>query len=297
MVNIQVWTDTDLHGAGSALVLKWLYKDAKIFNINDVSEYTITGRFKGALQTLDHYDRIFIVDLNLTPEQIRLVDRDNVVVIDTHKDHIKNKHLYKKAKAILKGAPDHGYRSTVDLIIDTFGDHLYTYLTDKQLLLIEYISTYDWYNTQYKESLKLNAIYYTLNTPKTEKFISAFSDGFRDFTVYEKNAIKLFFKKFKDQIENNDIFKGQIKGYNVVATFANYAVGELAHFLIKKYNADIGIVVNSQAKAVSFRRSKSCDVDVSILAKNLCQGGGTAASAGGKLTEQFATLAKQSKLC
>ena len=57
-MNIQVWTDTDLHGAGATLVLKWLYKDAKTFSINDVTEYTFTGKFKGALQTLDHYDRI-----------------------------------------------------------------------------------------------------------------------------------------------------------------------------------------------------------------------------------------------
>ena len=69
-MNIQVWTDTDLHGAGSALVLKWLYKDADTFSINDVSESTIAGRFKGALHTIDHYDRVYIVDLDLAPEQI-----------------------------------------------------------------------------------------------------------------------------------------------------------------------------------------------------------------------------------
>ena len=171
------------------------------------------------------------------------------------------------------------------------------HLTDEQLLLIKYIGTYDWYNTQYKESLKLNAIYYNLNSPKTENFISAFSDGFRDFTVHEKNAVKLYFRKFKDQIENGSVFKGVIKDYNVIATFANYAVGELAHFLIKKYDADIGIIVNSQAKLVSFRRSKLSDVDVSILAKKLCDGGGHASAAGGKLTEQFANFTKQFKPC
>ena len=295
-MNIQVWTDTDLHGAGSALVLKWLYKDAKAFNINDVSEYTFTGKFKGALQSVDHYDRVFIVDLNLTPEQIKLADRGNVVIIDTHKNHIKNKHLYSKAKTIIEGYPDHGHRSTIDLIYDKFGDHL-LHLTDEQLLLIEYIGTYDWYNTQHKESLKLNAIYYNLNSPKTEKFISAFINGFREFTVHEKNAIKLYFKKFKDQIESGQVFKGTIKDYNVVATFANYAVNELAHFLINKYNADIGIVVNTQAKTVSFRRSKQSDVDLSILATKLCQGGGHSASAGGRLTEKFANLTKTFTPC
>jgi len=295
-VNIQVWNYTDLHGAGSALVLKWLYKEAETFSINDVSEYTFTGRFKGASQTLDHYDRVYIVDLDLSPEQIKLADRDNVVVIDTHKNHIKNKHLYKKAKAILEGYPDHGHRSTTDLIYNKFGDHL-LHLTDQQLLLIEYIGTYDWYNTEYKESLKLNAIYYNLNSPKTEKFISAFSDGFRDFTVHEKNAIKLYFKKFKDQIERGQVFKGKVKQYNIVATFANYAINELAHYLIKKHNADIGVIVNTDANTVSFRRSKQCDVDVSVLAKKLCNGGGHAAAAGGKLTEQFATLTKEFTPC
>ena len=209
-MNIQVWTGTDLHGAGSALVLKWLYKDAKAFNINDVSEYTFAGRFRGALQTLDHYDRVYIVDLDLSPEQIKLADRDNVVIIDTHKNHIKNKHLYSKAKTILEGYPDHGHQSTIDLIYNKCDGRLLD-LTDEQLLLIEYIGAYDWYNTQYKESLKLNAIYYNLNSPKTENFISAFSKGFREFTIYEKNAVKLYFKKFKDQIESGQVFKGALQ--------------------------------------------------------------------------------------
>ena len=286
-MNIQVWTDTDLHGAGSALVLKWLYKDAKVFSINDVSEYTFTGKFKGAQESLDHYDRVYIIDLDLTPEQIRLADKPNVVVVDAHKNHTKHKELYSKAKTIL----DDSYYSCVDLILDKFDKHL-QHLTDKQKELLEYISTYDWYNTKHKESLKLNAIYYNLNSPKTEKFIAAFIDGYREFTIHEKNAIKLYFKKFKDQIDTGEVFTGMIKDYSVVATFANYAINELAHFLLKKYNTDISIIVNTQAKTVSFRRSKESNIDVSILATKLCDGGGHAAAAGGKLTEQFANLTK-----
>ena len=291
-MNIQVWTDTDLHGAGATLVLKWLYKDAKTFSINDVSEYTFTGKFKGAEQALDHYDKIFVVDLDLTPEQIKLADHHNVVVIDTHKGHVKHKHLYKEAKIIV----DDSYYSCVNLMLDKFSKHL-QHLTDNQKLLLKYISTYDWYNTKHKESLKLNAIYYNLNTPKTEKFIAAFIDGYREFTIHEKNAIKLYFKKFKDQIDSGQVFTGMIKDYSIVATFANYAINELAHFLIKKYSTDISIIVNTQAKTVSFRRSKESDVDVSILAKKICEGGGHAAAAGGKLTEQFASLTKTFAPC
>ena len=289
-MNIQVWTDTDLHGAGGALVLKWLYKNSETFNINDVTESTFTGRFKGALDTLDHYDRIFIVDLDLNEEQIKLVDRNNVVVIDGHKNHSKYKDLYNKAKVII----DESYFSVVNLIKDKFKSHLS--LTKEQSELIDLINGYDWYKSN-NDSLKLNAVYYNLNTPKTENFISNFYNGFSSYTIEQKNSIKLFFKKFKEQISSNNIFKGKIKDYNVIASFGDYAVGELAHFLLSKYNADISVIVNTKAKTVSFRKSKDCNVDVSLLAKKLCDGGGHSASAGGKLTNKFAALTKQFTPC
>jgi len=285
-VNIQVWTDTDLHGAGGALLLKWLYKNSETFNINDVTESTFTGRFRGALDTLDHYDRIFIVDLDLNEEQVKLVDRDNVVVIDGHKNHSKFKHLYSRSKVII----DESYFSVVNLIKDKFKSHLS--LTKEQLDLIDLINGYDWYKSN-NDSLKLNAVYYNLNTPKTENFISNFYNGFDSYTIEQKNSIKLFFRKFKEQISSNSIFKGKIKDYNVIASFGDYAVGELAHFLLSKYNADISVIVNTKAKTVSFRRSKDCDADVSLLAKKLCDGGGHPGSAGGKLTDKFASLTKQ----
>ena len=289
-MNIQVWTDTDLHGAGGALLLKWLYKNSETFNINDVTESTFTGRFKGALDTLDHYDRIFIVDLDLNEEQINLADRDNVVVIDGHKNHSKLKNLYSKSKVII----DESYFSVVNLIKDKFKNHLS--LSKEQLELIDLINGYDWYKSN-NDSLKLNAVYYNLNTPKTENFISNFYNGFNSYTIEQKNSIKLFFRKFKEQISSNSIFKGKIKDYNVIASFGDYAIGELAHFLLSKYNADISIIVNTKAKTVSFRRSKDCDADVSLLAKKLCDGGGHPGSAGGKLTDKFASLTKQFTPC
>ena len=289
-MNIQVWTDTDLHGAGGALLLKWLYKNSETFNINDVTESSFTGRFRGALDTLDHYDRIFIVDLDLNEEQIKLADRDNVVVIDGHKNHSKFKHLYSKSKVII----DESYFSVVNLIKDKFKSHLS--LTKEQLELIDLINGYDWYKSN-NDSLKLNAVYYNLNTPKTENFISNFYNGFNSYTIEQKNSIKLFFRKFKEQISSNGIFKGKIKDYSVIASFGDYAVGELAHFLLSKYNADISVIVNTKAKTVSFRRSKDCDADVSLLAKKLCDGGGHPGSAGGKLTDRFASLTKQFTPC
>ena len=290
-MNILVWTDNDLDGAGSALAIKWLYNSkAKTFLINEVSESTISGKFKGVLGTLDHYDKIFILDLDLQPDTIQVVDKENVVVIDHHASHVKNKHLYKNAKAVIEEFP-----SCAGLIYQKFKTALT--LTDQQKQLINNINDYDCYNISNVDSLKLNAIHRNLNNPKAEKFIDLFFEGFREYTVLEKNSIKLYFKKFKEQIQNAQIFKGKIKNYDVIATFGDYAINEVAHFLINKHNADIGIIVNTKAKTVSFRRHKGCDVDVSILAKNLCNGGGFAAAGGGALTEQFANLTKTFAPC
>ena len=189
---------------------------------------------------------------------------------------------------------DESYFSVVNLIKDKFKNHLS--LSKKQLELIDLINGYDWYKSN-NDSLKLNAVYYNLNTPKTENFISNFYNGFNSYTIEQKNSIKLFFRKFKEQISSNSVFKGKIKDYNVIASFGDYAVGELAHFLLSKYNADISIIVNTKAKTVSFRRSKDCDADVSLLAKKLCDGGGHPGSAGGKLTNKFASLTKQFTPC
>ena len=141
-------------------------------------------------------------------------------------------------------------------------------------------------------ALKLNAIFYIYNNPKVSKFIESFNHGIREFNIQEKNSITLFFKKLKEQLNGSEIFEGQIKDYKVVATFASYAINEVAHALLVKHKADIGIIVNTENKTVSFRRSKTSEVDVSILARKFCNGGGSVGAAGGILTEQFENLTK-----
>lgn len=288
-MKILVFTDSDLDGAGSALFIKWLFKSKLSYlDIVETTETVFHNDFNDKAQTLDSYDKVFILDLDLTETQIKLVDRSNVVVIDHHTPHVSKKVLYQHAKPIIEE-----FSSCTKLLRQKFNK---IQLTPAQEELIKYIDDYDCYKLEYKDSLKLNAIHHTLNRPKAIKFIEAFEDGFRPYTVYEKNSIKLFVQKFKEQFQN-DIFIGTVKDYKVVSIIANYAISEVAHFLINKYEADIGIVVNVDIKTVSFRRSKTSDVDVSILAKAFCNGGGSAAAAGGNLTPDFANLTKNFLPC
>ena len=288
-MRILVFTDNDLDGAGSALFIKWLFKSKLSFlDIVETSETLFHNDFREKEPSLSSYDRIFILDLDLTEDQIKLVDRSNVVVIDHHTPHAKKRSLYKNAKAVVEE-----YSSCTQLLRDKFPT---AELAPAQEELLTYIDDYDSYKLEHKDSLKLNAIHYTLNRPKVNKFIDAFEDGFRPYTVYEKNSIKLFVQKFREQLQN-DVFVGNIKDYKVVSIISNYAISEVTHFIINKYKADIGIAVNIDTKTVSFRRCKECTVDVSILAKTFCGGGGSAAAAGGNLTPDFANLTKNFLPC
>jgi oligoribonuclease NrnB/cAMP/cGMP phosphodiesterase (DHH superfamily) len=284
-VNILIYTDNDLDGAGSALVLKWYFETIANVVIEETGESTLISKLKSKNGALDTFDKVFICDLALTEDIIPEVDKKNFVIFDHHVDHSKLRNNYKHAKTIIKP-----YSSCSKLIYDTFLSKLS--LTQQQIDLINFIDEYDSYKIKNAEALKLNAIFYLYNNPKVNKFIESFNHGIRDFNILEKNSINLFFKKFKEQLNNAEIYKGKIKDYSVVATFANYAVNEVAHSIIAKHNVDIGIVVNKETKTVSFRRSKTSEVDVSILARKFCNGGGSVGAAGGALTEQFGNLTK-----
>ena len=289
-MNILVFTDNDLDGAGSALFIKWLYNTKIVdFIVIETSELSFTNEINNRKHTLDHFDKVFVLDLDLSPEQIEVVDRSNFVIVDHHIPHSKKVTQYKNAKAIIEP-----YTSCIKLLKDKFSSVIM--LTSQQDELIKYIDDYDSYKLQYSDSLKLNAIHKTYNKPKVDKFIEAFYGGFRSYTPHEKNGIKLFIKKFRDQLQG-PIYMGTIKDYKVVSIFADYAVSEVAHFIISRKKADIGIVINLDAKVVSFRRSKECEADVSVLAKAFCAGGGSPAIAGGKLTDEFANLTKNFLPC
>lgn len=285
-MHILIFTDTDLDGAGSSLLLNRLYDGHDIITV-ETTEATILNEFKSRLNTLDHFDKIFICDLCLNEEQAETINRSNVVVIDHHELHIPIAAKYTKAKSIVTK-----YSSCTKLIADKFKTKLN--LNNNLEDLINLIDQYDSWSFNFPselEPVKLNAIYYTYNRPKWEKFITSFKDGLREYNVYEKNSIKLFLNKFIEQLTNPK-FIGNIKGYKVVSTFVESHINEIGHYLLNKYDADIAVMVNLDKHLVSFRKSSECKADLSILAINLCEGGGSHNLAGGKLTEKFMNFTK-----
>lgn len=293
-MNIAIWTDNDLDGAGSAFALKCLYGDKANIMIREVNDHEFTGVFKG-WQEQNYYntDLIFITDLFVPDDLLPYVDRGKVVVIDHHKSHVDVKSRYKVAKNIIEECS-----SCTNLILEKFKSGLKDKITPEQYALFRIIDDYDSYQLKFGETLKLNAVYHSFNKPKVSKFIDAFKDGLREFNTFEQNAIKLYFNRYKEQIDNAEFFTGDIKGFKVVSCCASAAINEVAHHALKQYNADIAIIVMPKTQSVSFRKNKSsCTIHLNKLAELLCNGGGHEYAAGGKITENFLNFTKTLTPC
>ena len=55
-MNILIYTDNDLDGAGSALLLKWYFKQAKDIVVVETGESILASNFKSRENTHDHFD-------------------------------------------------------------------------------------------------------------------------------------------------------------------------------------------------------------------------------------------------
>ena len=281
---ILVWADNDLDGAACSLLLKWIYSEADI-TYDEIFEGAFSEKIKQKANSLNDYDLVFIVDLYVPDSEFELIDKLNVTIIDHHKTHESVMQRYKKAKTLIKEYP-----SACKLIYDTYLKN--NDLTNEQKVIVVFADDYDSYNLKYKESLMYHAIVRTYNAPKIKKFIDAFQNGHRKFNLQEQNSIALYIKKIKEQIKTSEVFIGKLNNYKVVACYINHAPNEVLHYMINKYNADVGIGINLQYKFVSFRKHKNCKIKLNLLAEKLCEGGGHECSAGGKLTDKFIELTK-----
>jgi len=281
---ILVWTDNDLDGIVSALIIKWLHPKDDI-TFEEVFEGNFESAIKKREKELKSFDIIYITDIYVPDNVYRLVDLPNVIILDHHKTHSEIRPRYIHAKTHIEIGP-----SAAKLIYDW--NPKCKDFTPQQKALVVFANDYDSYTLKHKESLCYHIITKTYNAPKIAKFIEAFIDGHRKFNIQEQNMISLYIKKYKDQLSRLEPYVGELNGNKVVAVQADFAINEIAHQIIKKYDADVAIIINVKYKVVSFRKKLSCNVELDKWATKLCNGGGHNHAAGGKLTDTFLNFTK-----
>lgn len=288
---IFIFTDIDLDGSMSYLLFRW-FKNSRIpvitTRVNDFRK-----SFNGWLKQNkpEDFDIIYILDLDVSNECLDIVDLPNVVIIDHHDTHVKNKDEYKHAKAFIKHET-----SCAKLIYDLLHKKSKNKLTDQQKHLLLLVDDYDSYNLKLKGSHELNLLFWNYQGNKLHKFVSDFYDGFNGFNPQEKKIIKFYKKKIQSIISTMPIYEANIPinkaNRRVVSAFATSCINDVADHLIDKHDAEISIVVNLESKKVSYRKSKQSDVDLGKLAKTLTDGGGHTFAAGGLVTEKFLAFTK-----
>jgi hypothetical protein len=288
------FTHYDLDGAISYLVTKWAHPGYKIeymyvtsLDIRyNLTQWRLTHNF-------DDYERVFFLDLDVSG-QIDLIDYKNVIIIDHHKTHVDNM-KYEKAIPIVKEYP-----SACLLAYKAFKKLYNTKFTDIQKILIIYGNDYNSYTNSLPESKMLNIVFW--NTQKSfDTFIKNYSNGFTGFTNEQQAIIRIYENHLAESIKSLKIFQGIYADIDgecrvVVATFLNgQNPNDISDYLLKTYDADMSIVVNTKTKHICFRRPKEGTMRLDAFAKEYTNGGGHEYSAGGTITDIFLDFTKTLK--
>ena len=281
---IHIFTDCDLDGATSLLAFQWLFEPKSlthtIVRVNDFRETFLEWQ---KTHSLDKYEKVFILDLDVSQDSVDIVDHEKIVIIDHHDTHVTNKDKYKKATTIIEQ-----YSSCAKLVFNTFKKS--NELTNYQQLLILLADDYDCYKLELKESYDLNIVFWSYQGDRFQKFAKDFGNGFFGFNKFQNNIINFHKRKLQRLKDSIEVHGATIPIKNTptkfVSTFADSCINEIAEHIIVKHSADVGMVVNLRSKKVSIRKSKKCTVHVGELCQKLLGGGGHEYAGGGVFSDK-----------
>ena len=288
-----IFTGTGIDSVTSYLTFNWLTE--KRIPVEYVSRDNIKDKVTSFFKNTPQSGKtVYFINLDTTDLQ-SIVDRDNVVIIDHHPDHLAKKSIYKKCKTILKL-----HTSCCKLIYTLLSKKFPGKLTDRQKLLVLLTDDLESYTYKIPNSYELGVIYNNLQGNKPVRYYSLYKDGFLGFSQQQQDVIDYYkqkFEKIKSELQAFTAGPLHIKSlsknkYKYVSTFATGFVNEISDHLLDKYNSDICLITNLDTQRVFIRRSKTCDANLKNLATLLCNGWGYDYAAGGKVTEKFLTFSK-----
>ena len=289
--DVFIFTDCDLDGAMCHTILQWCTNSDIKYKVSRVDDFKSTWE-AWAPANLSKYETVYILDLDVSLHA-ELVDKPNVTIIDHHDSHVAHADRYKTAKTYIEKET-----SCAKLLYRICRSANNVELTPNQKLLIGLVDDYDSYTLKTKSSKDLNTIFWSYQGDRVQKFISDFSSGFHGFNDRQKRLLEFKAKALKSIIKDLEIFKldkFEFDGdtYNVISTVATSDINEVAHHIIHEYSCDISIIVNTNSKKVSFRKSAaSVNLNLAHLAKNICGGAGHINAAGGPFNERFLEFSK-----
>lgn len=289
--DIFVFTDCDLDGAMCHTILQWCTNSKLPYKVTRVDDFKSTFT-KWAENNLEKYKTVYILDLDVSLHA-DLVDKPNVTIIDHHDSHVMHVDRYKNAKIYVEKET-----SCAKLLYKICKQADNVKLTAAQKLLISLVDDYDSYTLKTPVSKDLNTIFWSYQGDRVQKFQADWNQGFTGFNDRQQRLLDFKAKSLKSTIEDLEIFElnnfeYEKETYKVVSTIATTDINEIAHHLLHEYNCDISIIVNTNSKKVSFRKSTTCPVlNLATLAKDICGGAGHSNASGGPFNKKFLQFSK-----
>jgi oligoribonuclease NrnB/cAMP/cGMP phosphodiesterase (DHH superfamily) len=288
--NIFIFTDKDLDGAGCVLVAKWALPatNIKFTSTNELNFKDTFIKWWAIADNRHNFDQVFICDINVATEHFDILDDPKICIVDHHSNKEEVKALYKRATLVCDKTAKSSARLMVNLLSPS--------LTFDKIELLDLIDDYDSNTLSRPMSLDLNTIFYAMQGDRVAAFVKQYFNGLAPFTLEQQNILKFHNLKLQQVRENLKVYhvdlplEGTVR--KIYSTFADYSVNDIARYIIEKYKADITIVINLKNKTVSFRKNKTCNYDISKLAKQLVDGGGHENAAGGVLSDKLLTFSK-----
>lgn len=274
MSKIFTWVNSNMDGAASTILL------GNIFQKMDYKQ-VFFGKFKEQYlewekNFYDEYDKIFIVGMVLDQQLINKLDDPKLVFISNRGDKLD---VYDSTLISEECS------SCTRLIYNKFKTSVNFSQNMKKLVL--YVDDYNDYKLKFSESEYLNGLYRKYSYDRFNSFVKRFWEGYDGFTEKELEMAEEYFSDVEKEVSNLELFSGQYKDWKVISTISKMPVNEVSKQIMNNYDVDVVIVVNTDTEFVSFRKGLESNANISYMATKLCDGGGSAGSAGGKITRVF----------
>jgi hypothetical protein len=284
-----IFTHKDLDGAVSLLTFLWSRPDASI-SYSEITNQEIQ-KIKDHINRTINPQNIIILDLALREEFLPDLDKDFITIIDHHERSLDLIAKFKNTKILHKP-----FTSNCLLIRKIFQDK-FPNLTEKQKKLILYADDYDSFTLNYKESYDLNIIFWNQFRNNFSNFIEFYKNGFVPFDEKQLKIIDYVKRKTKVDAENLTCFGGILniegKNINTIAVSNEKTDILVLDFLMKKYNPDLFMYINTKTEKITYRKNKNqIEFDLQKFAETYSSGAGNKFSAVGKITPLFLELTK-----
>jgi len=273
MKKIKVFTNNDLDGAGSLMLIKWAFGELVEIDHSVTNIFNLRREYENF--DPDDYSKVFI--LNMVPD----FEIDEKTMIFSKAESLEMQY---------KGKVDVSV-TTTDLIQKFFKRSL-SNLTEKRQKFVDTIHSLYVDGGSKKEVMKLNAVF-SYGRNKLSAFYDRFADGLEDYTDEENTIISHYSKKLAMTYKRLETYEHKRnKGVYIAIVPDMDHKHEILDLLFKKLSPKMVFLVDLHNGFISVRKDDSVTVDMHKLCETMISGRAMKNCAGGRYTEKFLDFSK-----